>query len=354
MSKEQEEQEAGSFGDADIDPDTVKQFWQSYKQREEQRRSRILDTPQVPVLAKDAPAIVTLTDAKASARSWIKDNGLILSDGSVGAVLPNGRVVRYREGTSFLRIDDTDDELVAVIRQWVEPRDEDEETLKAQLEQSPSWNKCLERFSADYHVETPDQRVEAMQDSLNRYGLPYTPAMARYALSQVDQTEQPNPPTRGGIVTTFVLAICYDFIPLPSGFTFKQLYEYQLLQQTIAPANWTTSAFRERAEALLTHHSKAVNAWQEYKGDEFKRKITGDLRGLNKRDASGADPELYADARACIAKTLDRQTAKDRAISRLEERLSRKLTPDEKNRAKKQISDLIYNLEHRGKQTKNS
>lgn len=349
MSKEQEEQETGSFADIDIDPDTLKQFWQSYKQREEQRRSRILDTPQVPVLAKDALSIVTLTDAKASARSWIKDNGLILSDGSVGAVLPNGRVVRYREGSSFLRIDDTDDELVAVIRQWVEPRDEPE-TLKVQLEQSPSWKKCLERFSADYQAETPDQRLEAMQDSLNRYGLPYTPEMAGYALSQVDKIKPPNPPTRGGIVTTFVLAICYDFVPLPSGYTFKQLYEYELLQQTVAPANWTTSAFRERAEALLTLHSKAVNAWS----DEFKKKLTGDLRGLNKRDPSKENPELYADARAYIAGTLDRQAVKDRAIARLEEKYKRPPTPNEKNHEKKLVNDLIYNLERRNKQTKNS
>lgn len=321
-----EEVEEGSF--VSVDAKVLRRIHQDH----EQALTHILLNDEI------APDVVTVVAAKASAKSWVRDNGLILSDGSIGATLPNGRAVRYREGGSLLHIDDTNDELVAVIRQWAEPRDEDADTLKAQLEQSPSWKKCLEHFPIDDLAETPGQRLVAMQDRLNRFGLPYTPTMARYALSCVDRTQSPCTPTRGGIVTTFVLAICYDLLPLPSGFTYKRLYEYEVLQQTVAPANWTTSAFRERAESLLTQHSKSVNAW----GEEFKQKITGDLRGLNKRDASQADPELYADVDACIAGELDRQEAKDRAIARLEASLNRRPSPDEKNRAKKRVSDLIY------------
>lgn len=330
--------EEGSF--IPVDPDVLRRS----RQYHEQRLTRILFDNET------APAAVTITAAKASAKGWARDNGLILSDGSIGAVLPNGRVVRYREGSSFLPIDDTNDALVAVIRQWAEPDDGiNTDTLISELEQCPSWIKCLERFPAQDQGETPDQRLAAMQACLNRYGLPYTPAMAQYALSRIDRTEPPGPPTRGGIVTTFLLAISYDLIPkVKDGKTvdgvYESLYQYETLQQVVSPANWTNDRFKDRAKVVMSQHSLSIGNW----GREFKERMTGDLRSRNGgKGGRKGDPKRNADVDAHLAGNMPKTLLYERAIQRWKEAHGKEPNETERKSEIGKIDDAIYNRNRR-------
>jgi hypothetical protein len=238
---------------------------------------------------EDLPDQVIPRALRESTRQWMLVNGT-LHEGLLRAPLPSGLFALYdpQQDPLYTRVrtEDSPDHVHVVLRQWVEvPPDSEDDTYKFArvLEANPRWLRTI----AILQQSDPPPNAESVAAALRGDGLPFTPSVVQYALWRLGRADK-CPPLRGGMVTTFLVAIAFDpnnpsekkpYGPLrieirpELDWTHQHLltttlqamreqqaqreYHYEVCQPDIISANWTPGrSFEDLAGKTAVEHQR--------------------------------------------------------------------------------------------------